>query len=217
MAFSLPALPYEYAALEPYVDATTMNIHHTKHHQTYVTNVNNALAKFPELAGLGIVDLNKAVGTDKIPADIATMVRNSGGGHWNHSFFWKAMCAPSTTNGPSAELKKAIDTAFGSMDEMKTKFNAAAAARFGSGWAWLGVKPDGSLGICSTPNQDNPLMALADDKMTPILGLDVWEHAYYLKYQNRRPEYIAAFWNVVNWDYVSANYAAAHTGATPSL
>ncbi|KAG1666052.1 hypothetical protein FOA52_006926 [Chlamydomonas sp. UWO 241] len=217
MSFALPVLPYDYAALEPYVDATTMNIHHTKHHQTYVTNVNGALAKFPELASLGIADLNKMVGTEKVPAEVATMVRNSGGGHWNHSFFWKAMCAPSSTNGPTAALKAAIDSAFGSMDEMKAKFNAAAASRFGSGWAWLGVKADGSLGICSTPNQDNPLMALAEDKMIPILGLDVWEHAYYLKYQNRRPEYIAAFWNVVNWDYAAANFEAAASGASPAL
>jgi Fe-Mn family superoxide dismutase len=137
--------------------------------------VNAALEKFPELAGLGLVDLNKAIGTEKVPKEIATAVRNNGGGHWNHSFFWKVMAAPSTTNGPSADLKAAIDSAFGSMDEMKTKFNTAAATRFGSGWAWLGVKADGSLGITSTPNQDNPLMPLADEQMIPVLGLDVWE------------------------------------------
>jgi len=185
--------------------------------QTYVTNLNNALEKFPELAGLGIVDINKAVGTDKIPKDIATVVRNNGGGHWNHSFFWKVMGRPTDNNGPSADVKAAIDTAFGSVDEMKTKFNAAAAGRFGSGWAWLGVKADGSLGITSTPNQDNPLQQVADDKLIPILGLDVWEHAYYLKYQNRRPEYIAAFWNVVNWEQVNENFKAATGGAVASL
>eukprot|EP00195_Chlamydomonas_chlamydogama_P015347 CAMPEP_0202895322 /NCGR_PEP_ID=MMETSP1392-20130828/4556_1 /ASSEMBLY_ACC=CAM_ASM_000868 /TAXON_ID=225041 /ORGANISM="Chlamydomonas chlamydogama, Strain SAG 11-48b" /LENGTH=217 /DNA_ID=CAMNT_0049580299 /DNA_START=71 /DNA_END=724 /DNA_ORIENTATION=+ len=217
MAFQLPALPYSYDALEPHVDAQTMTIHHTKHHQTYVTNLNNALEKFPELAGLGIVDINKAVGTDKIPKDIATVVRNNGGGHWNHSFFWKVMGRPTDNNGPSADVKAAIDTAFGSVDEMKTKFNAAAAGRFGSGWAWLGVKADGSLGITSTPNQDNPLQQVADDKLIPILGLDVWEHAYYLKYQNRRPEYIAAFWNVVNWEQVNENFKAATGGAVASL
>ncbi|GBF96385.1 manganese superoxide dismutase [Raphidocelis subcapitata] len=212
MAFKLPDLPYAYAALEPHVDATTMNIHHTKHHNAYVTNVNAALDKFPELKGLGLVDLNKAVGTAAVPADVATAVRNNGGGHWNHSFFWTVMGAPTDSNGPSGELKAAIEGAFGSLDEMKAKFNAAAAGRFGSGWAWLGVKPDGSLGITSTPNQDNPLMAVADDKMIPVLGLDVWEHAYYLKYQNRRPEYIAAWWNVVNWEAASENFAAAKAG-----
>lgn len=217
MAFSLPSLPYDAAALEPYIDATTMTIHHTKHHQAYITNLNNALDKFPELKGLGLVDLNKAVGTDTIPKDVATVVRNNGGGHWNHSFFWQVMTAPSNTNGPSAALKSAIDASFGSLDTMKEKFNAAAAGRFGSGWAWLGVKSDGSLAITSTPNQDNPLQQVADDKMIPILGLDVWEHAYYLKYQNRRPEYIAAFWNVVNWEQVNENFAAASSGGLPKI
>lgn len=174
--FVLPNLPYDYTALEPYIDSTTMNIHHTKHHNTYVTNLNAAFDKFPELKSLGIVDVNKAVGTESIPKDIAVAVRNNGGGHWNHSFFWRIMGNPTATNGPSAELKAAIDSAFGSLDEMKTKFNAAAAGRFGSGWAWLGVKADGTLAITSTPNQDNPLMAVADDKLIPILGLDVWEH-----------------------------------------
>lgn len=206
MEYALPALPYDYTALEPYIDATTMNIHHTKHHQSYVTNVNAALASFPELKDLSLVELNKAVGSDKIPKDIATVLRNNGGGHWNHSFFWKVLTGPTNSNGPSTGLKQAIDTAFGSVDEMKNKFNAAAAGRFGSGWAWLGVKADGSLGITSTPNQDNPLMPIADEHMVPILGLDVWEHAYYLKYQNRRPEYISAFWNVVNWEQVNANF-----------
>ncbi|KAG2500566.1 hypothetical protein HYH03_001336 [Edaphochlamys debaryana] len=210
MAFSLPSLPYDYAALEPHVDATTMNIHHTKHHQTYVNNLNAALDKFPELKSVGIVDLNKAVNTDKIPADIKTVVRNNGGGHYNHSFFWKIMTNPSNTNGPMGDLKAAIEADFGSVDEMKTKFNAAAAGRFGSGWAWLGVDEAGKLHIESTPNQDNPLMShLPDTKpLFPVLGLDVWEHAYYLKYQNRRPEYIAAFWNVVNWEQAAENFKA---------
>lgn len=212
MAFTLPALPYDYTALSPHIDETTMQIHHTKHHQTYVNNINGALEKFPELASLGIVDLNKAVGTDKVPKEVATVVRNNGGGHWNHSFFWKVLGPPASTNGPSADLKAAIDAAFGSIDEMKTKFNAAAASRFGSGWAWLGLKADGTLSITSTPNQDNPLMPLADDHMIPILGLDVWEHAYYLKYQNRRPEYVSAFWSVVNWDQVSTNFSGAQSG-----
>ncbi|KAK9828178.1 hypothetical protein WJX74_002161 [Apatococcus lobatus] len=180
MAYSLPKLPYDYSALEPHIDATTMQIHHSKHHQTYVTNVNNAVQKFPELNGLGMEDLNSAVGTSKIPAEIATAVRNSGGGHYNHSFFWKVMGAPGGNNGPSAELKSAIDSSFGSLDELKAKFNAAAAARFGSGWAWL-TSQDGKLAISSTPNQDNPQQALAETKGVPLLGLDVWEHAYYLK------------------------------------
>jgi Fe-Mn family superoxide dismutase len=217
MAFTLPTLGYEYQALEPHIDVTTMNIHHTKHHQTYINNINAALDKFPELKSLGLVDINAAVGTDKIPAEIATAVRNNGGGHWNHSFFWKVMTAPSNTNGPSAELKAAIDSAFGSVDEMKNKFNAAGATRFGSGWVWLGLKPDGTLVITSTPNQDNPLMPVADLQCIPILGLDVWEHAYYLKYQNRRPEYIGAWWSVVNWEQCSANYALAKTGGIPSV
>ncbi|GLC35653.1 hypothetical protein PLESTB_000002400 [Pleodorina starrii] len=217
MAFELPPLGYDYASLEPHVDAMTMNIHHTKHHQAYINNLNGALDKFPELKDLGIVDINKAVGTDKLPAEVATVIRNNGGGHYNHTFFWKVMTNPSNTNGPSGAVKEAIETAFGSVDEMKTKFNAAAAGRFGSGWAWLGVKADGSLAISSTPNQDNPLMSSLPDTaaMTPILGLDVWEHAYYLKYQNRRPEYIAAWWNVVNWEQVTANFEAAKAGSVP--
>ncbi|GIL92721.1 hypothetical protein Vretifemale_20228 [Volvox reticuliferus] len=215
MAFELPALPYDYGTLEPHVDSQTMLIHHTKHHQAYVNNLNAALDKFPELKDLGLVDINKAVGTTKLPGDVATTIRNNGGGHYNHTFFWKVMTNPSNTNGPSGAVKEAIEAAFGSVDEMKTKFNAAAAGRFGSGWAWLGVKGDGSLAITSTPNQDNPLMASLPDTtaMVPILGLDVWEHAYYLKYQNRRPEYIAAWWNVVNWEQVAANFDAAKTGA----
>eukprot|EP00890_Picochlorum_soloecismus_P003520 jgi/Picsp_1/4169/NSC_01678-R1_superoxide mn len=211
MSYSLPELPYAYDALEPFVDTTTMTIHHTKHHQTYVNNVNNALEKFPEMKDLGLVDLNKSIATGAVPADIATAVRNNGGGHWNHSFFWQVMCNPSSTGGASGSLKEAIDATFGSVDAMKEKFNAAAASRFGSGWAWLVVDKDGKLQVTSTPNQDNPLMgSLVDLPGTPVLGLDVWEHAYYLKYQNRRPEYISAWWNVVNWEQAEFNFKAAN-------
>ncbi|GMH33158.1 hypothetical protein BSKO_00992 [Bryopsis sp. KO-2023] len=212
MAYSLPDLSYGYDALEPHIDATTMNIHHTKHHQAYINNVNGALESVPALKDLDLVSLNKAVGTDKIPADLATKIRNNGGGHLNHSFFWKVMTSPSNTNGASGDLKAAIDSAFGSVDEMQAQFNAAAAGRFGSGWAWLGCKEDGSLVVTSTANQDNPLMGCAETPCIPVLGLDVWEHAYYLKYQNRRPEYIAAFWNVVNWEQVTVNYEEAKQG-----
>lgn len=209
MVLDLPKLPYAYDALEPYIDATTMQIHYSKHHQAYVTNLNAAIEKAPGLGSMDLLDIVKSVGTSKVPESVATAVRNNGGGHWNHTMFWEVMGKPTDSNGPSTELKAAIDKAFGSVDEMKTQFNAAAAGRFGSGWAWLGMKSDGNLGICSTPNQDNPLMGLADTKMTPVLGLDVWEHAYYLKYQNRRPEYIAAWWNVVNWEVVSDYYTKA--------
>ncbi|KAK9819499.1 hypothetical protein WJX81_007959 [Elliptochloris bilobata] len=197
MAFTLPPLPYDYTTLEPHIDARTMEIHHTKHHQTYVTNLNAAISKFPELNGLGLVGLNKAAGTEKIPKDIATAIRNHGGGHYNHSLFWKVMTGPTDSNGPSADLKAAIDSAFGSFEAFKEKFNAAATTRFGSGWAWLVVQEDGKLAVTSTANQDNPLqMAIVDTPGIPILGLDVWEHAYYLKYQASRPGYISAWWNV---------------------
>lgn len=217
MAYTLPPLPYAVEALEPYIDATTMTIHHDRHHDTYVNNLNAALSKFPEFNDLGLVDLNKAVGSDKLPADIATAVRNNGGGHWNHSFFWKIMAGSTDSNGPSSELKAAIDASFGDLTQMQEKFNQAAATRFGSGWAWLGVKEDGSLGITSTPNQDNPLMGVADQKLIPVLGLDVWEHAYYLKYQNKRVDYIKAWWNVVNWEQVNANFIEAKAGSVPKL
>eukprot|EP00803_Ostreobium_quekettii_P005768 evm.model.scf_957.5 EVM.evm.TU.scf_957.5 scf_957:45918-46559(-) len=208
--YTLPALGFDYGALEPHIDTLTMQIHHTKHHQAYVNNLNGALEKATELVEVDLADLQRAVGTDAIPEAVAKAVRNNGGGHWNHSFFWQVMTSPSNTNGPSAELKGAIEAAFGSVDQMQSQFNAAAAGRFGSGWAWLGVKADGSLTVTSTPNQDNPLMeAVADCPCTPVLGLDVWEHAYYLKYQNRRPEYIAAFWSVVNWEQVSENFKNA--------
>lgn len=202
MAFELPALPYAFNALEPYIDARTMEIHHGKHHGAYVTNLNKAVEGTP-LADKKIEDILATVST------ASTAVRNNGGGHYNHTLFWNILAANGGT--PSAELAAAIDKAFGSFDAFKEKFAAAAATRFGSGWAWLIVKADGSLAITSTPNQDNPLMDIvpAEDKGTPILGLDVWEHAYYLNYQNRRPDYIAAFWNVVNWAEVSKRFAAA--------
>jgi Fe-Mn family superoxide dismutase len=217
MAFKLPPLPYDYQALEPHIDTQTMQIHHSKHHQTYVNNINAQVEKFGDLKQLDLVGLLEAAGTDKVPAGAATAVRNNGGGHWNHSFFWKIMTNPSNTNGPSGDLKQDVEQAFGSLDAMKEKFNAAAAGRFGSGWAWLAVK-DGKLIVTDTANQDNPLMKnIVDTNAIPVLGLDVWEHAYYLKYQNRRPEYISNWWNVVNWEQVSSNYAAAKSGKVPEV
>ncbi|KAF0747303.1 hypothetical protein AaE_007773 [Aphanomyces astaci] len=206
MTFTLPELKYEYNSLEPFVDTQTMNIHHTKHHQAYINNINNyintvraACAQGEELKTKSILEVVK---TATAPA-----VRNNGGGHYNHSLFWTWMAAPGSTNtAPHGNLKARIEQDFGSVDQLKEKFNAAASTRFGSGWAWLGVRADGTLGITSTPNQDNPLMPNTEDPMIPILGLDVWEHAYYLKYQNRRPEYISAFWNVANWDKVVEYY-----------
>lgn len=207
MPHTLPALPYAANALVPYIDEQTMLIHHGKHHAAYVNNLNAALEKAPALAGLSIealiADLNA------VPADIRGAVRNNGGGHWNHTFFW-SLLKKNDGAGPTGELADAIAKAFGSFDAFKEQFAKAAATRFGSGWAWLCVKADKSLCICSTPNQDNPLMTgVAECPGTPILGLDVWEHAYYLNYQNRRPDYVAAFWNVVNWDKVAEQYAAA--------
>eukprot|EP00168_Porphyra_purpurea_P015245 TRINITY_DN461_c0_g1_i3.p2 TRINITY_DN461_c0_g1~~TRINITY_DN461_c0_g1_i3.p2 ORF type:complete len:219 (+),score=88.78 TRINITY_DN461_c0_g1_i3:213-869(+) len=205
MAFALPPLPYAYDALEPYIDSTTMNIHHTKHHNTYVTNVNNVLAGENGgcLKGLSLSAIQKEVVS--LPDSIKTAVRNSGGGHWNHSFFWSVMGKTgSIAEAPSGDLKSSIESTFGSLDEMQKKFNTAAATRFGSGWAWLSVNADGQLFISSTPNQDNPLMeGIVDQPGTPILGLDVWEHAYYLKYQNRRPEYIASWWKTVDFDVIA--------------
>lgn len=201
MSFELPKLPYEYAALEPHVDARTMEIHHTKHHQAYVTNLNNAIAN-TEAEGLSIEEINKNI------SKYSAAVRNNGGGHYNHSLFWTVM-SPNGGGNPTGELAEAITKAFGSFDDFKTQFAQAAATRFGSGWAWLVVKEDKSLAITSTPNQDNPLMDIAEVKGTPVLGLDVWEHAYYLHYQNRRPDYVSAFWNVVNWEEVSRRYAVA--------
>ena len=208
MAFTLPDLPYAENALEPAIDAQTMNIHRTKHHAAYIAKLNDAIGGHADLADQSIDALCKGVAD--LPEAIRGAVRNNGGGHFNHSLFWQILCPASDSGAPSAELAAAIDTAFGSMDDMKEKFAAAGATRFGSGWAWLGVKPGGGLCICSTPNQDNPLMTgLVECECTPILGLDVWELAYYLHYQNRRPDYIAAFWSVVNWAEVSRRFAEA--------
>ncbi len=201
MAYSLPALPYPTNALEPHIDAKTMEIHHTKHHQAYINNANNALKDFPELAALEAEVLIQDL--SKVPEAIRTAVRNNAGGHANHSLFWTVM-APNAGGEPTGELATAINEAFGSFATFKEKFAAAAATRFGSGWAWL-VKSGGKLEVVSTPNQDSPLM----DGKTPLLGLDVWEHAYYLNYQNRRPDYVTAFWNVVNWPEVTKRFAAA--------
>jgi superoxide dismutase, Fe-Mn family len=200
MAFTLPALPYAHEALEPHIDTTTMQIHHGKHHQAYVDNLNKAIAG-TEHEGKTIAELVKNAGA------ISPAVRNNGGGHWNHTFFWESL-APNAGGVPTEKLADAINAAFGSFDAFKEKFAAAGMTRFGSGWAWLGVQ-DGKLVICSTPNQDNPLMEIADCKCQPILGCDVWEHAYYLKYQNRRADYLTAFWSVVNWGKVAERFTAA--------
>jgi Fe-Mn family superoxide dismutase len=202
MAFELPALPYAEDALEPYIDARTMSIHHDKHHAAYTTNLNKALEGHAALQALSIEELLGKL--SDLPEDIRTTVRNNGGGYANHNLFWEVMGA----NGggqPSGDLARAIDAAFGSFQDFKSKFSSAAATRFGSGWAWLYVDGDGNLAVNSTPNQDTPLM----DGHTPVLGLDVWEHAYYLHYQNRRPDYIEAWWNVVNWEAVAQRFAAA--------
>ncbi len=204
MAYELPKLPYAYDALEPHIDARTMEIHHTKHHQAYITNVNKALESKPELAAKSVEDLISDLSA--VPEDIRTVVRNNGGGHANHSFFWQIM----GPNGgsPSGQLADDINAAFGSLDGLKEKINAAGAGRFGSGWAWLVKNQSGKLEVCSTANQDNPLMgkAIAGCEGTPVLGVDVWEHAYYLNYQNRRPDYLKAWWNVVNWAEVGKRY-----------
>lgn len=200
MAFELPALPYATDALEPNIDAKTMEIHHGKHHNGYVTNLNNAIAG-TDMEGKSLEELLKMAGSN-------TAVRNNGGGHYNHSLFWTIL-SPNGGGTPSGELATAIDAKFGSFDSFKETFNKAAATRFGSGWAWLCVDTEKELCVCSSPNQDNPLMDVSDCPGTPIMGLDVWEHAYYLNYQNRRPDYISAFWNAINWDEVSKNYAAA--------
>lgn len=200
MAFTLPALPYAHDALEPHIDALTMQIHHGKHHQAYVDNLNKAIAGTPH-ENKSLEELVKAAGT------ISPAVRNNGGGHWNHSFFWELL-APNAGGQPTGALADAINDVFGSFDSFKEKFNAAGATRFGSGWAWLIIN-NGTLQITSTPNQDNPLMDVAEVKGTPILGIDVWEHAYYLKYQNRRPEYMTNIWNVINWNKVAENFAKA--------
>ena len=199
MAHTLPPLPYAANALEPHIDAQTMEIHHGKHHNAYVTNLNAALEKAPELADKSLDDLLRNL--NSVPEAVRTAVRNNGGGHWNHSQFWKTM-GPNGGDGPTGKLADAINAAFGDFEKFKEAFNAAGVGRFGSGWVWL-VNEGGKLSITSTPNQDNPLM---DGKAPPILGNDVWEHAYYLKYQNRRPDYLKAWWNTVNWEEVGRRF-----------
>ena len=199
MAFEVPALPYAYEALEPHIDSDTMHLHHDKHHQAYVTNLNAAIDKHPELASRGAEDLIRDL--NSVPDDIRAAVRNNGGGHVNHSMFWSIM-GPNGGGEPTGAIGDAMKAAFGSFDDFKTQFNDAGVKRFGSGWAWLVRDGSGGLKIVSTANQDNPL----SEGLTPILGNDVWEHAYYLKYQNRRPEYLAAWWNVVNWAEVNRRF-----------
>lgn len=206
MAYQLPELPYAYDALEPSIDARTMEIHHSKHHQAYISKLNAAI-EGTSLGDQSIEDLVSSI--NSVPESIRGAVRNNGGGHANHSLFWKVL-SPNGGGTPSGELADAINSAFGSLDALKEAFNQAAATRFGSGWAWLSVEKNGKLIVESTPNQDSPLM----EGRTPILGLDVWEHAYYLNYQNRRPDYISAFWNVVNWEQVENNYAASKAVAS---
>ncbi|HWI66510.1 MAG TPA: superoxide dismutase [Symbiobacteriaceae bacterium] len=202
MTHQLPPLPYDYTALEPHIDETTMRIHHDKHHAAYVTNLNTALETQAALADKGLEDLLRNI--NEVPENIRTAVRNNGGGHHNHTLFWEIM-TPGGSKAPTGALADEINATFGSFDAFKEQFTKAGATRFGSGWAWLVVKKDGKLAVYSTANQDSPLM----EGDTPILGMDVWEHAYYLKYQNRRPDYMGAFFNVINWDKVAANYAAA--------
>jgi len=202
MKYTLPILTYAFDALEPFIDTQTMNIHYSKHHQAYVDNVNAALSKYPEVAEIELLELLKDL--DKVPADIRGAVRNNGGGHINHTMFWEVM-APNGKKEPTGALLSEIEKTFGTLSSMKEQFATAAKTRFGSGWAWLVVTADNELKIVSTANQDNPV----SEGLTPILGLDVWEHAYYLKYQNRRPEYIEQWWNVVNWDVVERNFEAA--------
>jgi Fe-Mn family superoxide dismutase len=208
MPHTLPPLPYPHDALEPHIDAKTMEIHHGKHHQAYITNLNNAITGKSDLEAKDILALISDLSA--VPEEIRTAVRNNGGGHANHAFFWNVI-GPGGGGAPTGELAAAIDRDFGSLDAFKEAFAKAGATRFGSGWAWLVTDAGGKLSVCSTANQDSPLMgkSVAGCEGAPILGLDVWEHAYYLNYQNRRPDYIAAFWNVVRWDAVAAHYAAA--------
>lgn len=201
MAFELAALPYANNALEPHIDATTMEIHHDRHHNAYVTNLNAAI-KDTDWDGKSLEELMANI------SKISPAVRNNGGGHYNHDLFWSIL-GPNAGGEPTGDLADAINKTFGSFEELKKQVSAAGATRFGSGWAWLIVKADGSLAVCSTPNQDNPMMDIAEVKGTPILGIDVWEHAYYLKYQNKRPDYLAAIWNVINWNAVADRYAKA--------
>ncbi len=205
MAFTLPPLPYDFAALEPHIDAKTMEIHHGKHHQTYVNNLNAAIEKAPELAKKSLDDLMRGVNT--LPESVRAPIRNNGGGHWNHSMFWQIM-APKAGGEPGGKLGQAITSTFGDFAKFREQFSAAGVGRFGSGWAWL-INTSGKLSIVSTPNQDNPLM----EGQKAIMGLDVWEHAYYLKYQNRRPEYVAAWYNTVHWDFVNDRFAQAKKAA----
>lgn len=200
MAFQLPSLPYAYDALEPFIDSQTMTIHHTKHHQAYITNLNAALEKHPELNSWSLTDLVSRLA--EVPEDIRGAIRNHGGGHWNHDLFWQVM-GPQAGGEPKGSLGKAIEADFGSFATFKAEFDKSAMGRFGSGWAWLALK-GGKLVVVSTANQDNPL----SEGLKPILGIDVWEHAYYLKYQNRRADYIAAWWNVINWDEVARRFGA---------
>jgi Fe-Mn family superoxide dismutase len=201
MAFTLAPLPYANDALEPHFDALTMEIHHDRHHNAYVTNLNNAIAG-TELEGMELTAIMANI------SKYSAAVRNNGGGHFNHDLFWSIL-SPNGGGTPSGGLAEAINAAFGSFEDFKTAFKNAAATRFGSGWAWLCLKADGTLCVCSTPNQDNPLMDVAECPGTPLLGLDVWEHAYYLKFQNKRPDYVDTFWNIVNWDAVAERFAAA--------
>ncbi|HEY1390161.1 MAG TPA: superoxide dismutase [Ktedonobacterales bacterium] len=205
MAYELPPLPYDYNALEPYIDEETMHLHHDKHHQAYVNNLNAALQGQSQFENMGINELIRSLSS--VPENIRTAVRNNGGGHINHSMFWQIM-KPSGGGEPTGDLATAISSAFGSFDQFKAAFNDAGAKRFGSGWAWLVIGADGKLAVTSTANQDSPLI----DSLYPVMGNDVWEHAYYLKYQNRRPEYLAAWWNVVNWDEIGKRYAQGMSG-----
>jgi superoxide dismutase, Fe-Mn family len=205
MAYELLPLPYDYSALEPYIDTQTMQLHHDKHHQTYVTNANNALQGHDQLAAMSVDDLLRNI--NQVPDSIRTVLRNNAGGHSNHSMFWNIM-KPNGGGAPTGDLASAIQQTFGSFDAFKTAFNDAGAKRFGSGWVWLVLDTSGKLQIISTANQDSPLM----DGLYPVMGNDVWEHAYYLKYQNRRPEYLNAWWNVVNWDTIASRYAQGRSG-----
>jgi len=205
MAFELPPLPYDYNALEPYIDTQTMQLHHDKHHQAYVTNANNALQGYDQFASMSVDDLLRKI--NQVPESIRTALRNNAGGHSNHTMFWNIM-KPNGGGQPTGDLANAIQQTFGSFDAFKTAFNDAGTKRFGSGWAWLVLDSSGKLQVISTPNQDSPLI----DGLYPVMGNDVWEHAYYLKYQNRRPEYLNAWWNVVNWDEVARRYQQARGG-----
>jgi Fe-Mn family superoxide dismutase len=205
MAFEVPPLPYDYAALEPHIDTQTMQIHHDKHHAAYVTNLNNALQGQPQMESMSVVDILRQI--NSVPENIRTAVRNNAGGHANHTMFWEIM-TPGGSGQPTGELGTAITETFGSFDQFKAAFNDAGVKRFGSGWAWLTLGQDGKLQVISTANQDSPYM----DGLYPVMGNDVWEHAYYLKYQNRRPDYLNAWWNVVNWDIVGTRYQQGKSG-----